>query len=311
MDLAAIQAFVSVVETRSFTGAATRLRRSKSSVSKQVAALEDQLGARLLNRTTRRIDLTDVGATFFERCRHILEQLDEAQRVVGQLQATPRGTLRVRAATTFGRVHLVPCLKPFLATYPELDVDLVLTDHTTHGVDQRYDVSVRIAHLPDSDLIARKIAPLQRVICASPAYLATHAAPTTPQDLTQHACALYRYLGAGADTWSLVGPTGQVDLEVSGPFHTDDAGALLEAALNGIGPARLPMFLAADALRSGRLVRLLEDWREPEPTPAIYAVYPHTRHLSAKVRVFVDHLVACFGQDAPWGRNGSQPTTTV
>src|SRR5581483_1107867 len=189
--LGALQAFVQVAETGSFSEAARRLRSSKSAISRQVSGLETELGARLLHRTTRSLTLTEAGRGYFERAARILADLDDADRSVSTLQAAPRGKLRVNAPMSFGFLHLAPALPDFLARYAEVEVDVIMNDRFVDLVDEGFDVAVRIGHLEDSSLVARKLAPVRRVVCASPAYLAARGTPTSPEELKAHDCLCY------------------------------------------------------------------------------------------------------------------------
>ncbi len=297
--LTGMAVFARVVELESFTAAAAELRMSKSSVSKAIAALEDRLGARLLNRSTRRLALTEVGRGFYERCARIVAEAEEAELAVTHLQAAPRGTLRINAPVSFGALHLGPALASFMASYPELKVEIELADRFVDLLEEGYDVVVRIAEqLPDSSLIARRIAENDVVVCASPAYWQRRGRPEVPQDLAGHACATYAYSPSPHD-WAFVGGDGRrLTVRVAGPLHTNNGDAALHAALAGLAVARLPRFICARELAAGRLETVLED-AMPPPT-GIYAIYPHSRHLSAKVRAFVDFLATRFGPGCDW-----------
>ena len=206
-QLAALRAFVAVAEAQSFSSAARALRIAKSAVSRQVSDLESDLGARLLHRTTRSLSLTEAGRAYFERATRILADLDDANRAVGELQAAPRGRLRISAPMSFGFLHLMPALSDFMARYPDVVVDLAMNDRFVDLVDEGFDVAIRIATLPDSSLIARQLAPARRVICASPNYLSTHGAPRSPNDLKTHACLCNSNLPSARE-WRFVSPDG-------------------------------------------------------------------------------------------------------
>jgi DNA-binding transcriptional LysR family regulator len=296
-NLTGMAIFARVVEAEGFSAAARQLGLSKSAVSKQVARLEDRLGARLLNRTTRRLSLTEVGAAFYERCARILAEAEAAERAVTRLQAEPRGTLRVNAPMSFGVRHVAPAIPAFVARYPDVSVDISLTDRLVDLVDEGYDLAIRIANLPDSSLVARRLAPARFVVCASPDYLARHGAPAQPRDLARHNCLTYSYAAVG-DEWRLRGPDGEVRVRVTGTVRANNGDVLRAAALGGLGIVVMPTFLVGDALRSGALASVLPDYRVRET--AIHAVYPHGRHLSAKVRAFVDFLVERFGPQPYW-----------
>lgn len=289
--------FARVVERRSFTGAASDLGVSKSAVSKQVSRLEDGLGARLLNRTTRKLSLTEAGAAFFERCGRILEEAQAAEEEVGELAAVPRGRLRVAAPMTFGVLHLASVMPDFLARYPEISVDIDLDDRQVDLVRDGFDLAIRIGNLADSALVARVIAPSRHVVCASPDYLARHGAPVKPADLVRHNCFCYTY-SSRIDEWHLRGPSGPELVPVSGNLRSNNGDLLLQAALSGAGVLASPSFIVGRDLAAGRLAEVLpghalEDY-------AIHAVYAHRRHLPPKVRAFIDYLIERFGPDPYW-----------
>ena len=296
--LSAMAVFARVVEAGSFSAAARELALSKSAVSKQVARLEDRLGVRLLNRTTRRLSLTEAGAAFYEGCRQMLGEAEAAEAAVSHLAAAPRGTLRVNAPMSFGVLHVAPALPDFLERYPELAVEMALNDRVVDLVEEGFDVGVRIGALHDSSLIARRLAPARRLPCAAPSYVARAGAPEQPEDLREHACLLYSYQATGRE-WRFRGPEGERRVTVSGRLETNNGDALRAAALSGAGVALLPSFIIGDDLRQGRLRRLLPGWEGSEPT-AVHAVYPARTNLSPKVRVFVDFLAERFGPEPYW-----------
>jgi DNA-binding transcriptional LysR family regulator len=298
--LAAMQAFVRVAELRSFSEAARRLNSSKSVVSRQVSALEAELGARLFHRTTRSLTLTEAGRGYHERCARILADIDEANLSVSQLQAAPRGRLRVNAPMSFGFLHLAPAIPDFLARYPEVEVDMIMNDRFVDLVDEGFDVAVRIGRLADSSLVARKLAPVRRLVCASPSYLKARGIPASPDDLKDHDCLCYGNM-ALSDEWRFTALDGKPWLvEVRGRLRTNNGDALRAAALKGLGLANLPTFIVGGDLQSGTLVPVLGDYTPQDS--ALHAVYPHSRHLSPKVRAFVDFLADRFGPHPYWDR---------
>lgn len=298
--LAMMEAFVRVAELRSFSAAALRLRRSKSLVSRQVAALETELGVRLLHRTTRALTLTEAGQGYFARATDILADVEEADRCVTELQAAPRGHLRVDAPTSFGVLHLVPAITGFFCRYPEIDIDLSLTDRFIDLVDEGVDVAIRIGRLADSSLVARRIAPARRVICGSPTYLEAFGRPQTPDDLKNHRCLAYTNMTLAQD-WPLVAADGRPwPVEIAGRLRINNGDALRAAALRGLGLVSLPSFIVGADIQSGSLVSVLSDYLNQDM--AIHAVYPHARHLSPKVRAFVDFLVEQIGPRPYWDR---------
>ena len=296
--LACLEAFVRVAESGTFSAAAIALRLPKSAVSRQVAALEEELGVRLINRTTRSLSLTEAGRGYLERASRILADIEDANRCVSQLQATPRGHLRISAPMSFGFLHLAPALTDFLIRYPEVSVDVVMNDRFVDVVEEGFDVAVRIGSLADSSLIARRLAPNRLALCASPAYLAQHGAPRTPEDLRGQSCLINSNIAASRE-WRFVGPGGEaIVVPVSSRASFNNGDAMRIAAARGLGFVRLPTFICGDDLRSGALVSVLADY-VPQLS-AIHAVYPQGRHLSPTVRAFVDFLVARFGPEPYW-----------
>ena len=295
--LAAMVVFARVVDSHGFSAAARHLGISKSAVSKQVARLEDLLGARLLQRTTRKLALTEVGRVFHEHCTRMLAEAEEAERAVTSLNAQPRGLLRVNAPMSFGVLHIAPALPEFLARHPEMRIDMTLNDRYVDLVDEGYDLAVRIARMSDSALVARKLAPMRHVVCATPDYLARRGTPKTPADLARHDCLGYSYMATG-DDWAFQGPQGPVSVRVSGSLRANNGEALRTAALAGLGILRSPTFIVGPDLKAGRLKPVLCDF-VPQDS-AIYAVYPHRRHLTPKVRAFIDFLAERFGPEPYW-----------
>jgi len=293
-------AFVRVAETGSFSEAARRLRSSKSVVSRQIAALETDLGVRLLHRSTRALTLTEAGRGYFDQVVRILGEIDEANRSVSHLQAAPRGRLRVNAPMSFGIRHLAPAIPAFLARCPEVEIDMTLNDRFVDLVDEGFDMAVRIGHLIDSSLVARKLAPLRRVVCASPAYLAARGVPATPDEIAGHDCLCYSNMSIG-DEWKFTTPDGRPwSVEVKGRLRVNNGDALRIAALEGLGLACLPSFIVGADLRTGTLVPVLDG--AVHQIGGVFAVYPHTRHLSPKVRAFIDYLAERFGPEPSWDR---------
>jgi DNA-binding transcriptional LysR family regulator len=293
-----MEAFVRVAEAGSFSEAARRLGWSKSVVSRQVSALETRLGARLFQRTTRSLALTEVGEAYFERCSRILADIDEADTSVSSLQAAPRGRLRISAPVSFAVRHLAPLLPLFLDAYPQVDIDLALNDRMVNLVEEGFDLAVRIGKLEDSSLISRQLAVSRRVLCASPDYLRRMGVPKTPDDLAGHCCLSYSNLNP-SDEWQFVTADGRRwPVTVHGRMRVNNGDVLREAALAGVGLTIAPSFLCGCDLQAGRLVSLLADYIRQDG--AIHAVYPHARHLSPKVRAFIDFLVEQFGPRPYW-----------
>jgi DNA-binding transcriptional LysR family regulator len=290
--------FAKVVEARSFTAAAAKLNISGSMASQHVKELEERLGARLLNRTTRRISLTDAGSAYYERCKRLLSDLEEAEMAVGEMQLAPRGELRINATPTFGTIQLAPAVADFVARYPLTSVELVLTDRMVDLIDEGFDVAVRDEPLPDSSLIARQLARCQVVICGAPAYFEKHGIPRMLDDLMDHNC-LTMTAQSYLHDWRFTSPNGETrDIPPKGNFRSNTVAALLLAAFAGHGLVRMPTYLVADALRSGQLQSILDSYATPPLM--LRALYPHSRHLSAKVRTFVDFLAERFGPQTSW-----------
>ncbi len=289
--------FAKVTELESFSGAARDLGLSKSAVSKRIARLEDRLGLRLLNRTTRRLSLTEAGTAFYDGCRRVVSEAEAATEAVAHLATAPRGTLRVNAPMSFGMQHVSPCLPDFMARYPELHVEMVFNDRLVDLVEEGFDVGVRITPLRDSSLISRRLAPVRLVAAAAPAYLETHGRPETPEDLARHQGLLYAYRSEG-DSFTFTGPGGRRKITLKGRLRANNGEAITTAAIGGLGIAIQPSFILCDALRAGQLEPLLSDWDIEHPE--IHAVFPTGRNLSPKVRVFVDFLVERFGDPPYW-----------
>jgi DNA-binding transcriptional LysR family regulator len=293
-----IAVFVRVVERGSFTLAAEDLELSRAVVSKYLSRLEERLGARLLNRTTRRLSLTEAGAALFEASRGAIERIEEAEAAVAQLQSEPRGRLRVSAPMSFGILHLGPALAEFARRHPRVTLDVRLDDRYVNLVEEGVDVAVRIGSLTDSSLVARKLAITRALVCASPAYLAEHGEPETPEDLASHNCLIYSYLST-ANVWRFIAPDGrEIPVAVNGTFRINNGIVLGEAAVAGHGILVSPSFYVAELLRSGRLKRILERYRLREL--GIHAVYPQRGHVPPKVRAFVDFLAQRFGRKPDW-----------
>ena len=291
--LSGMRAFTRVVEEGSFTAAARALGLPKSTVSRHVAALEDRLGVRLLHRTTRSLRPTDVGQAYFERASAILADVEEAEQAVSHMQSTPRGTLRVTAGVSFGSGYLGQIIAGFLETYPDVQVETVLTDRYVDLIGEGFDVALRAGTLDDSSLIARRLGSARLVVVASPAHLEAHGRPETPSELRKHDCIRFALSRSGG-SWSFRNEA----VPITGRLTLDNGELILDAARRGLGVARLPTFICGEALRAGELVSLLDD--DVPQSGGVYAVYPHNRHLSAKVRAFVDFAVAACKPVAPW-----------
>ena len=292
--------FHQVARAGNFSAVARALNVSPSSVSRQIAELEDELGVRLFQRTTRKLSLTEAGHVYRHSVERILADIDDAHRALGALESEPRGTLRVSAPVNFARLHIAPAIAEFVSAYPDVELELSTSDQMVELVEDGYDLAIRIGALPDSSLIARRLAGMQRVICASPAYLRSQGTPSNPDELTGHACLTFRartavrLWRAGSGVWRLRDPSGEYEVAVSGSVVSNNADTLVTAALDGLGLVLLPSWQVADELAEGRLIPVLTNYevRPSTAESAIYAVYPSARHLSSKVRVFIDFLAA-------------------
>ncbi|ODN71704.1 HTH-type transcriptional regulator DmlR [Methylobrevis pamukkalensis] len=268
---------------------------SPAVVSKRIRRLEDRLGTRLLQRTTRQIALTEAGQGFYERIVAILASIEEAEAFVSRRSALARGTLKVSAPTSFGRMHIAPYLGEFLEANPDLGVNLVLSDDFVDVVGEGYDLAIRIAELADSSLVVRRLAPAHRVLCASPDYLEAHGTPKSIEDLSDHIC----LAAAHQDPWRLEGPGGPVAVRASGPVQTNSSEVVRELTLAGVGIALRSTWDIGPDLSAGRLKIVLPEYRASRHV-GVYAVYPSRRFLAAKVRVFIDYLANLYGPQPYW-----------
>lgn len=284
-----MEAFVRVVDLGGFTDAAKKMGLSKSAVSKHVASLEERLGARLLNRTTRRVSPTDIGLAFYDRAIRVLAEAAEADAMVTAMQEAPRGELRVSAPVSYGIRRLAPAVAGFLKTYPDISVHMSLDDRFVELVAEGYDLAIRIGELPDSTLRARKLGEVSLHMVASPDYLARHGTPEDISDLSEHNLLHYSNLSSG-NFWRLMGPGGKErQVRAVGRLTVNNGDALFRAAVDGLGIANAPDFILGDALETGALVEVLPETRRPPL--GVYAVYPQGRFPQPKLRAFIDHLV--------------------
>ena len=299
--LSAMQTFVRVVEQASFSRAAAVLGVQTSAVSRSVAALEADLGVDLFNRTTRSLHLTEPGATFYQHARGVLRDMEEARSAVSALQDHPKGLLRLALPDAFARLHIMPHMPDFLARYPDLRLDLSLSDVRVDVVSIGADAAIRIGPMVDSALIARKLAPHRRIACASPDYLAKSPALRRPEDLLQHDCLIYSL--QPSHNWFFVDASERVTpVPVRGRLRADDSEPLRAGALSGLGIVLLPSWLIGDDLRAGTLVRVLPEWQAMIATQpsGIFGLYPPHRAVPQKVRAFLDFLQQRFGRTPYW-----------
>ena len=296
----AMQTFTRVVDLGSFAKAAERLGLSTSACSRQIADLEAHLDTRLLNRTTRRLSLTEAGRAFHERCGPFLSDMEEAEQAAHAGREKPRGTLRVTTSVNFGLRYVTPLIGPFLQKHPDVRIDVSLSDRIVDIVEEGFDLAVRIGESRSTSVIARKLGESKMIPCAAPAYLKKHGAPKTPAQLTEHNCLLYEYLSPRHE-WRFTGADGRAHkVRVSGNMQTNNGELLANAAAQGVGVCCEPDFLVAAHLANGSLKRVLPDF--DGMVTSIHAVYPSRRHLSAKVRAFTDVLAAAFARPAVRGK---------
>lgn len=290
--LSELQFFALIVRTGSLSSAARELGVTPPSVSKRLAQLEQRLGVTLLNRTTRRLGLTAEGELYLANATRILADVEALEQMLSRSRAQPNGLLRINAPLGFGRTYITPIVSRFVKKYPEVDVQLQLTDHPLNLVDELIDVGIRFGDPPDARLVARRIAPNRRLVCAAPAYLERHGTPQTPHDLARHNCLVLRQNETGGGLWHFRRGQHPESVKVRGSMSSNDGEVTLNWALDGHGILLRAEWDIAKYLRSGRLTLLLEDYAVP---PAdIFAIYPERHVASAKVRAFIDFLVEAF-----------------
>jgi DNA-binding transcriptional LysR family regulator len=302
-EFARLRAFVRAAELGSFSGAAREVRLPPSSISRAIATLEIELGAALFNRSTRKLHLTEVGTAFLERAVRVLNELDSARAVATDMNTRPQGLLRLNVPAAFGRLHIMPFLPGFAVAYPDIRIDLTLSDDLVDIIESGTDLAVRIGVLDESRLIARKLAPHRRVLCASPGLVASHGPVTTPDELGRLPHLLFTL--QPHDRWLLIdGAGGRHSIALNGRFRMNDSEALLSVALAGCGVALLPDWIAGAALRSGGLVRLLPEYQAMfmPGDQFIWAVYPPKHVVPPKVRKFIDSFAAYIGAPPYWAK---------
>jgi len=301
--------FSKVVASGSLSAAARDLGVSTAVVSRRLASLEARLGVRLVNRTTRRLALTDEGASYLDACTRILGEIEDADAAAAARRIEPQGVLKVALPASFGHKHIAPLIPPFAARFPKIQLALSLSDRIVNVIEEGYDLAIRIGELEDSSLAARKLAPNRRVVCASPGYLKTHEAPRTPDDLQRHNCLTTTELHMN---WEYKGPDGKRGtVRVTGHYACDNWEVLREWAMAGLGVALKSTWDVRRQLEDGSLVSLLPGY-DFGTDVAIYAIYPHRRYLPAKTRVFIDYLAESFGPEPYWDQPqaGKKPART-
>lgn len=290
--------FVGVVDGEGFSAAARKMGMTPSAVSKLIGRLEDRLGTRLLNRTTRKVSLTEEGRAYYDRAVRILEDIDAAEREIADLRAEPQGILRVHSSTAFGEHYLVPVIHEFFECFPKVEIHLELSDTLIDLVGQGVDLALRIGALTDSSLLARKILPVHRIVAGAPSYFDRYGVPKKPDDLVHHNCMRVSFETA-LNRWEFLGPDGPRQVQVSGSLQVSDSAVLFSAALAGVGLIRASHFLLGPAIADGRLIPVLQKY-ETNQELNVFAVYPPGRHASPKLRAFVDFLIEKFRSDPSW-----------
>jgi DNA-binding transcriptional LysR family regulator len=283
-----MRVFAAVVDAASFVGASDAIEMSKPAVSRYVRDLEARLGVRLLQRTTRKLSLTEEGAIFHARCKELLASVDEAEAEITSRSGEASGLLKVNAPVSFGIIHLAPLWADFMGRHPKVTLEITLSDRVVDLVEEGFDVAVRIARMPNSSLISRKIAATRMIVCASPDYLKRHGTPVHPADLASHTVIAYSLFSAG-DNWEFDGPQGKVSVKVTPRLHTNSGDTCRAVALRHQGIILQPSFLVGADLKSGALVQVLPQY--PSSGLGVYAIYPTRTHLSPKVRLLVDFLI--------------------
>lgn len=297
VEFSAIPVFVAVVECGSFSKAGEKLGTSKSAVSKRITQLEQRLGVRLFQRSTRSLSLTEAGEHYYDYAGKAYALACEGEDRVTELQGTPKGLLRLSVPMSFGRLHLAPLVPEFLASYPDVQLELSMDDRMVDLVEGGFDLAIRIGHLPDSQWIARRLAPCLSVVCASPEYLARAGTPRTPADLARHNCLFYSYFRGGSE-WRFDSPSGPVRVQPQGNYRVNNSEAIRDALVAGMGICQLPTFIVGEDLEAGRLVPILEAY--PLPRHSVFAVFAERRHRPAKVTALLDFLEERLGGDKPY-----------
>jgi DNA-binding transcriptional LysR family regulator len=286
-----MKVFAAVVDEGSFIGASGRLEMSKAAVSRYVSELEGRLSVRMLNRTTRRLSMTPEGEVFYSRCKALLELLDDAESELTAKALEAKGTVKINVPVTFGNMHLAPLWGAFMERHPKVQLEVVLSDRVVDLVDEGFDLAIRIARLPSSTLVSRKLASTRMVLCATPRYLEAHGNPQTPGELSAHKVLAYTYL-ATKDEWEFAGPQGAVSVKTRPLMYSNSGDTCRAVALSHQGVILQPTFLIGNDLNAGTLVELMPQYRSLEL--GIYAVYPSRKHMLPKARLLIDYLAEAF-----------------
>lgn len=304
-----IPIFTAIVEQGSFSRAAEHLGISKSAVSKRISTLEAEIGVKVLHRSTRKLTLTEAGERFYFHAQQALNSAKEAMNAVSELQQNPKGTLKISTPMSFGRLHLVPLIPIFLKKYPDITIQMDMSDLDRDIIQEGYDIAIRGANLPDSSLIAKKIAPARSVICGAPEYFQKHGIPSVPEELTQHNCILYTY-HTTLNIWVFCKDGEEQKVQIKGNYQVNNAEAIRDTLIQGLGIGRIPSFVAAPAIAEGKLIQVLADYEMP--TKTIYALYPAKEYMPMKTRAFLDFLNDSLGSPLPyWDRTLIAPNNPV
>ncbi|WP_210398299.1 LysR family transcriptional regulator [Motiliproteus sediminis] len=293
--LTSMRVFCRVVARENFSQAARDLHISPAMVTKHIAALEEQLNVRLLNRTTRTVSTTEAGERYYHICRNMLADLEDAESSLAELGSRPAGTLKLTAPVDFGVLCLAPAIARYLALYPEVKIDISYQDKRVNLVEEGFDMAIRIGTLADSSLVAQRIMPQRMFCCAAPAYIEQHGAPKLPAELRQHSCLTYTYSSTNNE-WQFRREGDNQAVRVSGRLNANNGRAIVAAAVEGVGIIMKPEFMLRESLDNGQLVKILEGWEIPSSN--VYAVYPHRQYLPAKMSSFIGFLKEYFGEDA-------------
>tara|TARA_R110002096_G_scaffold436071_1_gene666857 strand:- start:31703 stop:32623 length:921 start_codon:yes stop_codon:yes gene_type:complete len=299
-NIAIMPIFVSVIEQNSFSGAAKKLGITKSAVSKRITMLEETLGVKLIQRSTRRLHLTEAGERYFKLAQIATDCAVEAEHAASELQTSPKGNLKINIPMSFGRLHIIPIIPEFLKRFPDITIKLEMSDEVTDIIAQGVDIAIRGGELPDSSLIAKKITPLRNILCASEEYLQLNGIPKTPEDLKNHNCILYSNQ-PNAKEWIFIKGGKTRAIKVDGTFQANNSEAIKHALIEGIGIGRLPTFVTGNDLNSQNLKQVLPEFTMPEKT--LYALFPEKKYMPTKIRVFIDFIHEKLGGHIPyWDR---------
>jgi len=297
IDFNEVYVFIKIVEAGSFVGASKQLNMPPTTVSRKIQNLEDALGVRLLQRSTRKLHLTDTGQQYFENCQQSLASIEEATTLASQSRSMPTGVLRITSPTDFAINYLQPWINDFLGFYPDVQIELEVTDRYVNLIEERIDIAFRTGELKDSSLIARRIGPKPIVFCASPEYLKKAGKPTSFDDLNQHDCII---MGRNLKNqyWRFMDEEGEISVPINGRYAVDNMQLIVESACNGLGIAQIPLPLAVEHLKKGELVQVLAGASTPKQS--VYIIYPSHKHLARNVRTFIDHVIVSTTPQAPW-----------